>query len=242
MISIIELLTIDEQVRAPADIIYSTTPRLAEGTDGKTYYIKGPDPEIVFAEIAGCALAQEVGLPVASIAACRFEDSVYAGSLEVEKVTRDVCPWLNRPEKVSNFADLYSICVVDTWLANKDRNVGNVLGKAVRGSTIEFVFIDFEKARALRPTPTILSTMLPVRELWPSGDLGTAMQKSKPITGPQRTIDAIRSLQNARCEAIIDSVVEAVGADIGWAGDSLHAVTSRAGRIGQLVAELWGVI
>ncbi len=67
------LLTIDDPVIAPKGLVYSTAPRRAEGDNGRSYFIKGDNNETVFAEIAGCILADAVGLPVPAIALCQFD-------------------------------------------------------------------------------------------------------------------------------------------------------------------------
>jgi hypothetical protein len=55
-----DLLSFDGRVSAPEGIVYSTSPRRAEGEDGHSYFIKGPDVEVVFAELAGCSFATRV--------------------------------------------------------------------------------------------------------------------------------------------------------------------------------------
>src|SRR5262249_41819380 len=99
MVARVPLLTIDEQVRAPYEVVYSTNPRRAEGSNHLSYFIKGPNIEIVFAEIAGCLLAKEVGLQVPDVAACEFEGETYAGSVKVGDAVRDIEPWLKRPQR-----------------------------------------------------------------------------------------------------------------------------------------------
>ncbi len=97
-------------------------------------------------QIAGTLLAREVGLSVPDIAACYLSGETYAGSRKVEDAIREIDPWLARPQKVPNFGQLFETVVVDGWLANKDRNIGNVLARPIGGSRVEFVMIDFEKS------------------------------------------------------------------------------------------------
>lgn len=52
-----KLWTMDSRVLSPEGVVYSTDPRTAEGENGVSYFTKGPNIEIVFAEIAGCMLA-----------------------------------------------------------------------------------------------------------------------------------------------------------------------------------------
>src|SRR6266566_343750 len=98
MIPRTNLATFDDPVRSPIGIVYSTNPRRAEAENEVSYFIKGPDPEIVFAEIAGCTLAREVGLPVADVAACCVNGGTYAGSARVRDAIRQVGPWMDRPQ------------------------------------------------------------------------------------------------------------------------------------------------
>jgi hypothetical protein len=79
------LLTIDDPVVPPKGLVYSTSPRRAEGNDGRSYFVKGNNNETVFAEIAGCILANAVGLPVPAVALCEFEGLQFAGSEAVTK-------------------------------------------------------------------------------------------------------------------------------------------------------------
>jgi hypothetical protein len=212
MVKRTSLITIDSRVLSPEGVVFSTDPKRAEAEDEVSYFIKGPDIETVFAEISGCMLAKAVGLPVPDVAACEFVGDTYAGSKKVDDAARDVEPWLNRPQRVKNFDDLFSALVVDIWLANKDRNIGNVLGKPMHGGKIEFVFIDFEKSRALRPSPTVSSTMLQPRELWPSGILGHELSEKKPLYPPVPMIERIQSLPTERCAEIIHEGALAMGA------------------------------
>ena len=78
--NVVELATLDEVVGQSAGLVYSTQPRRAVGSNGVDYFVKGPDPEIVFAELAGCSLARAVGIPVAAVDLCMFEGQRYAGS------------------------------------------------------------------------------------------------------------------------------------------------------------------
>src|SRR3989442_11822513 len=145
MIARINLLTLDEPVRSPLGIVYSTNPRRAEGEDEVQYFAKGPNLEVVFAELAGCALAREVGLIVPDVVAAEFDGETYAGVAKVDG-DRDAGHWIGRPQRVSNFNDLFDVVVVDVWLANGDRNMGNIVGRLQRDKRIEFVFIDFKKS------------------------------------------------------------------------------------------------
>jgi len=233
-----ELLTLDVPITAPEGIVYSTSPRRAEGEDGHSYFIKGPDTEITFAELAGCSFAQEVGLVVPSVAVCSFADRKYSGSRKVSDSLRDVAAWLKRPAKIKNRNDLFSVIVVDAWLANVDRNLGNVLGRSTRDSEIEVIMIDFEKSKTLRPNPIIESSMVRPRSLWPTGELGQALKGAKTLHPPQPIMDRIRQVTRQRCTDIVNEVLAKLG-PVAWADNSIEAVSRRTTRINEIVEEVW---
>jgi hypothetical protein len=241
MIARINLLTRDVPVRSPLGIVYSTEPVAAEGENRVSYITKGPSVEVVFAELVGCTLAREVGLPVPDVAAASWDGETYAAVARVE-ADRDVDHWLGRPQRVSNFADLFSAVVVDIWLANADRNMGNILGKQKEDKQIEFVLIDFEKSTALRPQPTVRSTLVEPRELWPTAQLGQALRALRPPHPPRETIDRIHSLAPERCSEIIQDFVAEIEPRVSWGDDSVHAIMTRADRIHLLAEEVWQAV
>jgi hypothetical protein len=136
---LIELLTLDNEVPGPVGIVYSTSPRTAIGIDGRTYYVKGCNDAIAFAEVCGCRLAAAVGLPAPDAQVGYFGGDFYAAVAEVKSKVQNVAPWLNSVSGISNPEDLFGTIVVDCWLANDDRNMGNLVGTrsvtadAVRG-------------------------------------------------------------------------------------------------------------
>lgn len=233
-----DLLTLDSVVSAPEGIVYSTSPRRAEGIDGHSYFIKGPEIEVAFAELTGCLFAIEVGLIVPEVAVCSFGDEKYCGSRRVADSLRDVAAWLKRPQNIKNHDDLYAVIVVDAWLGNVDRNFGNVLGRSTHGSEIEVVMIDFEKSKALRPNPIIESGLANPQSLWPTGELGQVLKATKPLHPPQQIVDRIRQVTQNQCEEIVESVVRKLG-PVAWAENSVQAVSRRAGRITEIAGEVW---
>jgi hypothetical protein len=237
MLHKIDLLTFDSLVSSPEGMIYSTAPHIGYGSDGITYFVKGPEPEVIFAEIAGCLFAREVGLIVPDVAICRFEDSKFCGSAKVEGL-RNVAPWLARTQKVRNASDLYNVIVVDAWLANDDRNMGNILARPVHGSEVEIVMIDFEKSKALRPNPIIVSTMLKPGQLWPREELGQILRQQKPLFASLGIIERIRNVGRDRCTEIIMDVAGKMG-PVDWADNSIDVVSRRAERIAEIASEIW---
>jgi hypothetical protein len=238
MLETVELLTLDTTVNAPAGIIYSTAPRRAEGQDGESYFVKGPDLEIVVPEIAGNLFANAAGLLVPEPAVCVFEGQRLAGSRRVADSMRDVSSWLARPQKIRNAADLFNVIIVDAWLANNDRNLGNVLGRATHGSEIEVVMIDFEKSKTLRPNPIMESGMVNPRALWPTGELGQVLRTSKPPHPPQQMLDRVRAMDQAHCFQVIQNVRETLR-DFAWWENSIQVLAARASRITQIAEEVW---
>jgi hypothetical protein len=238
MIAKAQLVTLDAPVTAPQGIVYSTSPRKAEGDDGITYFVKGPDSEVVFSEVVGCLLAAEAGLPAPIPAILSAGDERFAGTQEVKGAIRDISPWMGRRRKIVNSADLYNIIVVDAWLANYDRNLYNVLGTPATGSDINVVFIDFEKSATLRRNPIIAATMIEPRKLWPTGELGAVLKERKPLHPPPATLDAIADFARQKCSDLLGEVAAEL-TDVSWAENSLHALMSRAENIKQIVGEVW---
>jgi hypothetical protein len=241
MITRINLLTRDVPVRSPVGIVYSTEPVAAEGENRVSYITKGPDIEVVFAELVGCTLARDVGLVVPDVAAAIWDGETYAAVARVE-ADRDIDHWLGRPQRVSNFADLFSAIAVDTWLANADRNMGNILGRQKEDKHIEFILIDFEKSTALRPQPTVRSTLVEPRELWPTAQLGQALRAQRPPHPPRETLDRIHSLPAERYSEIIQGFVAEIHSGVSWGDDCVHALRTRADRIHLLAEEVWQAV
>ena len=143
---------------------------------------------------------------------------------------------------MNNFEDLFSAAVVHIWLANKERNIGNVLGDPRPGhGRLDLVFIDFEKSQALRRYPTVSTPMLEPRQLWPSGVLGNELRLQKPLLPPAGMIEQIHSLPSERCAAIIHDVEVALGVPIEWKDGSIDVLSQRAARIQHLAEVLWAM-
>jgi hypothetical protein len=162
-----------------------------------------------------------------------------AGSRGVE--IRDVKPFLSKPRNVTNYEDLFSMVVVDTWLCNVDRNSGNVVGSSFGHTELELMCIDFERAVVFHPNPTISSTMIRPEKLWPTGELGDSLRRVKPLFPPAEMIRKISGINDVRCRELLNPVCEALP-EVPWAEDSIFAVCSRAVRIGELAQEVWRCI
>lgn len=234
--SVVDLLTMDDRVCPPPGVVYSTDPHRAEGEDGHSYFVKGPDVEVVFAELAGCTLAAAVGLPVPPVATCAYDGNLYAGSRKVE--VRDFKPLLKSGTRIQNAADLYNMIVVDVWLANPDRNLGSLVGTQLGHGNVELLCIDFEKSVVLRRNPLIQTSMVGPRQIWPSGELGTTLRQDKPLFPPVSILNAIEAFTLARCQEILKPISIAVPAAT-WAEDSVFALSRRGEAIRTLAEEVW---
>lgn len=234
---ITDLITVNSPVSSPAGIVYSTNPHLAEAVNGKTYFVKGPQPEIVFSEIAGCLLSASLAIPVPAVALCSAEANKFAGSEKVEHAFRDASVPLKKPENIVNIQDLYNVIVVDSWLGNTDRNLGNVLA-VTSGEKLALVMIDFEKSAALRPSPRIQSSLIEPRNLWPTAELGEYAKRMKPLYPPPAILKMIRETTEERCRNILQPLLNALDS-VTWADDSIGALVTRGGNIDKIVEAVW---
>ena len=232
-------MTLDEPVGASAGLIYSTQPRRAFGVDGRDYFVKGPAPEEVFAEVVGCRLAAAVGLPVAEVALAQFEGQRLAASVKAADLGRNIQPWL-RPDLAINFDVLFEMIVVDAWLANPDRNMGNVIGRGADKGRVELVMIDYEKSVTLRPYPTVMTPTIEPKKLWPTNELGRLLMPLRPLCPPGRPMQKIASLADTGSEIaeIVQDVTFHVPT-VDWGDASIDVLRWRAERIQEIVAEVW---
>jgi len=238
MIQVEEVLTIGPEASAQANVVYSTAPRQAE-CHGGTYFIKGPDLDMVFAEVVGCELARLAGLLVPEVAICVTGEERYAGSKMLQNCIRDVSPWLRRNSDPEYIQDSLRAVVVDVWLCNTDRNLGNILVSPSGQERHKFYFIDFEKSVVLRsPHSFIESAMKPDRELWPSGDLGTILRQHKGLIPPLDVIQRIHHFTNAEITSIVNDASLKLGG-IHWAENSAAAIVHRASKIEELANRVW---
>ena len=234
----IRLATIEAPVIGEAGKVFSTSPEVAIGEDGKTYYIKGRNNATAFSEVVGCRLAKAVGLlvPVASV--CSFNGELYGGVESVPRAQRNIRPWLQQPKRINNIIDLFSVIAVDTWLANDDRNMGNVVGSSLGNGRIELFMIDFEKSRTLAHNPFISAGSLDPKKLWPRDELGQFLRRIQPKRCPEPILERIRRMEQHQ----ISEVVMPIAAElpfIDWHGASIEVLSRRATNIVRLVEDVW---
>ncbi len=224
-------LQFEQPMKAPANVVYSTNPRFSVDTAGRKYYIKGSDDvRIVQAELIGHILAGLVKIPVPHYAVGRLagETRCHFCSCIVDDALRDVETHL-RTNRLIDASVLPRIVLLDVWLGNYDRNMGNLLGRSKSDATagsVEIVAIDFEKAVVVRSDAPLIE--LPMRKrgtLWPTGVLGACCKGRFPLTQEAvalfraigrhqieravvKTFAATRVDDAERCETVIDALVK----------------------------------
>ena len=195
---------------------------------------------IVFAEVAGCLAARHRGeIPTVTPAVCRADGQSFAGTVVLANAIRNVEPLLQNPHKVANFGDLLNTLVVDVWLANNDRNLGNVLAQNRRDGKAQLTMIDFEKSVTLRSAhPTVESAAVPDRGLWPTGILGQLLRDRKGLHPPAGICGAINSVNEEEIRAILSSVSEPLGR-VPWLESSIDVLAKRGRDILKIAERVW---
>lgn len=237
-LGLILLATIEEPVIGEKGKVFSTAPKVATGEDGKTYYIKGGNSPTAFSEVAGCRLAAAVGLRVPNASICLFEGVLYGGVEEVPKPQRNIRPWLQELRRVNNSTDLFSIIAVDTWLANDDRNMGNLVGKSLGDGTVEVFMIDFEKSRTLARNPFLESGNIDPKKLWPRDELGRLLREIQPRRCPVPVLDSIQRMRHLQVSEIVLQVAGELPF-VDWHEASIEVLVRRAQNIVRLVEDVW---
>jgi hypothetical protein len=239
---LIRLATIEERVIGEPGKVFSTSPEVATGEDGKTYYIKGRNNPTAFSEVVGCRLASIVGLRVPTASVCSLDGELYGGVEEVPKAQRNIRPWLQESRRefrrIGNLTDLFSVIGVDTWLANDDRNMGNVVGSSLGDGRIDVFMIDFEKSRTLAQNPFMGSGALEPMKLWPRDELGQFLRSIQPRSCPEPILERMKRMTQPQ----ISEVVMPIAAElpfIDWYDASVEVLSRRAKNIVRLVEEVW---
>ena len=218
--------------------VFSTGPEVAIGEDGRTYYIKGQNEATAFSEVAGCRLAAATGLCVPAASICSLGDDLYAAVESVPGAQRNIRPWLRDLKRINNSSDLFSVIAVDTWLANDDRNMGNVVGSSLGDGRIDIFMIDFEKSRTLGPNPFIGSGSVDPKRLWPRDELGDILRLIRPATTPRTVLNRIKDFSRHE----ISEIVLPLAAELpflDWQDSSVEVLFRRAQIIDSLVEAVW---
>jgi hypothetical protein len=239
----VEWITIDvppEPAHPAPRMVYRTRPQIGYATDGRMFYLKGPAPEIVVAEVLGYTLATQVGLPVPGAALCRLrgEQAIYFASEAVGY--HSALDRLVRSEDVYNPNFLGDCIAFDVWTANDDRNIGNIVGRSVPGTepgTVELLAIDFEQAHILHGDDFLAIGAMPPRGWWPKDVLGS---KCRGLSQPDDMCMRIGVVTRDRLDGIMHSVMMAMDFQpVPWAERAAFQLANRASKISTLVREAW---
>ena len=238
----VSLVTKGPPVKAALNVVYSTAPVSALDEFGNHYFVKGEDDHrIVLAEAISHVFAGLLEIPVPSYAVGRFGGNgpaVFASSV-VDNATRDVSLWIQRG-KVSNPDMLTRLVALDVWVANNDRNMGNLLGRPSNtdANMIELVAIDFEKAAVVRKTaPLIEIAAMPAKGFWPRGDLGTRCKSF--LKWSNADLERISAVSDENIAQVVASCVAAVRCDSAQNDSISHVLKKRRDGISVLVKEVW---
>jgi HipA-like kinase len=239
--ALIELLDEGRPVTPPEGIVYSTAPRKVTGLDTFSYFVKGPEPNIVVAEAVAHQLAESLNLKIPAFGVAVPDDTgnAYFASREVERCQRQIDRWIER-DRTINRRDLAKIVVFDIWVMNYDRNMNNVVGAgqlAPNDGKVEIIAIDFEKSAALRgPYPLMTTAEIDPRKLWPTGTLGNLVVGA-PIPGD--FCDAIHATSRDHVLDAFAKVEARINKPIEWKESSAKVLTTRAANIRRLAQEVW---
>lgn len=230
---------------APANIIYSTSPRLAFDANGNQFCVKGDDDlQIVLAELIGHMMAGLCGVLVPHYAVGRFvaNGPLCFCSQIVGDAIRDVQFHLEK-SKVTDFAALSKIILLDIWLANNDRNIGNLLGRSrpdIGSSVVDLVAIDYEKSLVVRSVAPLveITHKLPIGALWPRGVLGV-LCKQRAVLLPT-LVDELKSISETQITTVVVKSLVALGAHTTDRAETIvGALLARQSKLGQLAKAEW---
>jgi hypothetical protein len=238
-LAIIDMVGGGVPIHAPAGMVYSTGPESWWDDQQGSYVVKGPEVGVVAAELAAYAFARRLNVAVPDWSAARLpsKPGIFFASHKLEGAIRDVEPWLRRRDP-KLLTELGQIVILDIWLANEDRNLGNLLGRpAGENRRVELVAIDFEKAATLRHAQPIISTAnLPPERLWPREDLGRALAG---WPAPADFIGHVEGLADEDIQRVVDNTRQVLGDIFTWADSSINVLCARRRRIGDLAREVW---
>jgi hypothetical protein len=130
------------------------------------------------------------------------------------------------------------VIAVDTWLANDDRNMGNLVGSSLGDGRIDVFMIDFEKSRTLAENPFMGSGGVEPTRLWPRDELGDFLRRVRPARTPEAVLDRIRGFSQHQISELILPVAAELPF-IGWQDSSIEVLFRRAQNIDRLVEAVW---
>lgn len=167
-----------------------------------------------------------------------FRGHLYAAVESVPKPERNIRPWLLSPDRIRNRGHLFEVIAVDAWLVNDDRNMGNLVGSHIGSGQIEVFMIDFEKSRSLADQPFMSSGSIDPKRLWPTAELGTVLNETRPSRCPAGVLDRIRALSAEEIRETILPVASELPF-VTWQQSSVELLARRAKNIDTLVEEVW---
>jgi hypothetical protein len=224
----------------PPGLVYSTNPQHARATDGHTYVLKGPDPKVVFPEAVCYELAGLLNLSVPACGLCNIPGREGAFFASRELRTRTAIEGFIHRGKVVNAELLAQAVAFDVWIANIDRNAGNIVGEpqASNGTGLLKLFaIDFEKSQILAGVDRFTVTALPLERFWPTGVLGQVCGR-QPI--PADFCARIARMSGEDIGAILHATIWDLSMpEVPWIDSAVDVLTHRANRISALVTEVW---
>lgn len=230
----VEVLEPGQKVEGPANVVYSTSPTVAPGSDGYDYFLKGPEAETLVAEATSYLLAAFLGLPVPEFGIASIDGAPFFASRAV--MLRNVSTFIER-SWVANPSVLVETVVFDIWTANTDRNMGNFVGEwAGDGQReVRVCAIDFEKSACLcERTPLVIVPTIDQDRFWPRDTLGNALA-GRPL--PVLFCDRIAAVTEDSIRRCLDLVTAHV--DIPWADSCVRVLKNRAQSIRRLAQEVW---
>jgi hypothetical protein len=232
------------EMERPTNVVFSTNPKVAFDGESRRYYVKGgEDVGIVLGELVGYGLATLLSIPVPEYAVGRYSTSStpHFASRVVEDAVRDAQPFLEK-RRLGNPTVLCKTILLDIWLANIDRNLGNFLvrSKIDAGKiSFELVAIDFEKSTTIRSrAPLIDVPNLAPGALWPRNLLGK-LCRGYAVLQPSWVAE-IQHVAQTQIEAVVVNSFAATGlTDANWRDGIVDILLKRQSDIGKLAKLEW---
>ncbi len=226
-------------MQPPDGCVYSTKPSLWLDSTSTEYVVKGPAVEVVAAELVSHLIANRLGIlvPPFAIAKSNGADGLWFASKLIKVAFRAIDPQLGHGD-ANAINQVARVILLDIWLANVDRNIGNLLGRGNEGlGDIEVIAIDFEKARVVTSHyPLVEVNTIAASDLWPQGVLGDYMTGCRI---PRDLVEAIQAVPDSEIHNLVTQVSRTVGPSYGWADSTAQAIISRRKNISKLVREVW---
>jgi hypothetical protein len=228
-LSIVQLVDAGVPIVAPPGIVYSTAPRSRRGADGHLYVTKGIDVGTLAAETLGYCLAQPLGIRVPEFALGEDAAGLWFASRKLDRALRDPSPFI--PKRRTAISHLV---VLDVWLCNSDRNMGGILIE--EHDSEDIVAIDFEKSHVARePYPLTMVPTVPPHKLWPTGELGKAMQG---VQIPRAFLQTVCDMSNEMIDGIVGTIAQTLPLWT-WAESTRIVLRNRRDSLRKLIVEVW---